>query len=194
MPPLSDSPDFPILTSSRLVLNELTIEDQQTLFSIYSDPVVMRHYDMERAQKLEDCTELIAYFSHCFEQGSGIRWAVRDRVSQQLMGTIGLMNISQFEHSATVGFDLARQFWGNGFITEALQTVLQLAFGENSLWQLNRVEALILPLNLASQKVVGNNGFSLEGVLRQKGFWANQYHDLQVHSLLSDEFARSATS
>lgn len=53
--------------------------------------------------------------------------------------------------------------------------------------QLRELTANVHPQNLPSQALLERLGFTREGVLREAGFWAGCYQDLQVFSLLSHE-------
>ena len=92
-------------------------------------------------------------------------------------------------HSATIGYDLNKNYWGQGIITEALISVIKAAFTIDSLFGiLNRIQADTIPGNIASEKVLLKLGFKEEGLRRQSGFWKNKYHDLKYFGLLKFEF------
>lgn len=65
---------------------------------------------------------------------------------------------------AEVGYAIARKYWGQGFATKAVTRALRIAFGE--LEGVKRIQALVLPENVASQRVLHKAGFVREGVLR----------------------------
>jgi ribosomal-protein-alanine N-acetyltransferase len=53
---------------------------------------------------------------------------------------------------------------------------------------LNRIEAFVMPENLASMNALRKLGFREEGVLREYGFWKGQFVDLKCFSLLKREY------
>jgi RimJ/RimL family protein N-acetyltransferase len=65
---------------------------------------------------------------------------------------------------AEVGYAISRKYWGNGFATKALTRALHTAFQEVE--GLKRIQALVLPENVASQRVLHKAGFVPEGLLR----------------------------
>jgi len=80
-------------------------------------------------------------------------------------GTLaGVLNVSQIFRgnfqSAYLGFYVFQPSAGKGYMSEALELVLNVVFGE---MKLHRVEANIQPSNLPSIKLVKGLGFSLEG-------------------------------
>jgi ribosomal-protein-alanine N-acetyltransferase len=85
-----------------------------------------------------------------------------------------------------VGYELTRSAWGEGFMTEALSTVLRWGFRH---MDLNRVEAQVHPDNEPSRALLRRLGFVEEGRMREAGYWQGQYHDLLQYSLLRRQFA-----
>lgn len=68
---------------------------------------------------------------------------------------------------------------------EAVLTVLKYDFTELNL---NRIEALVLPENAASQHLLDRLGFQQEGLLRQYEKTRGQFDDLYMYSLLKAEW------
>jgi ribosomal-protein-alanine N-acetyltransferase len=69
-------------------------------------------------------------------------------------------------------------------MAEALQTML--AYGFSTL-KLHRIEALVVPGNERSVRVLEKLGFQEEGVLRGYGFWNDKFWDLRCFSLLAGD-------
>jgi ribosomal-protein-alanine N-acetyltransferase len=91
----------------------------------------------------------------------------------QVIGAANLRNIIRGALlSAHVGYALAPEAVGNGYMTEALARVVQIAFREMGL---HRVEANVMPRNARSLAVVERVGFEREGFsrhyLRINGRW-----------------------
>jgi len=91
--------------------------------------------------------------------------------------------------SATIGYDLNRDYWGRGITTEALRSIIRYAFsGKLPCPIVNRIQADTIPGNIASEKVLLKLGFVEEGIRRQSGYWKDQYHDLKCFGLLKENF------
>ena len=181
------NPEFPIIETSRLLLNRLTKQDREPLFAIFSDPNVIEHYDVELFKSIDEADRLIDYFDARFDSNTGIRWAIRDKLSGEFLGTCGFTNWNEFDHSAVVGYELSKQNWGKGYAIEAVGAIINFIFEERFHFYVHRVEALILPSNTPSQKLVKNLGFSLEGTLRGKCYWNNDFHDMNMFGVLRNE-------
>jgi ribosomal-protein-alanine N-acetyltransferase len=64
-----------------------------------------------------------------------------------------------------MGYDLERELWGKGIMTEAMMSVIDFGFEK---MELNRIEVFIMPRNKRSIKLVKRLGFKREGLLRQR--------------------------
>ena len=58
--------------------------------------------------------------------------------------------------TAELGYVSAKQEWGHGYMTQAVQLAVQLGFKNLGV---KRIEAYVLPINIASQVVLERSGF-----------------------------------
>lgn len=176
---------FPVLETSRLWLRETTPADARVLFAIHSDAEAMRWFgteplpDEQAAQKVIDGWAAARTLAN-----PGIRWGIERRDDGRLIGTCGMFRWNRPWRACMVGYELARDAWGQGYMREALLAMLGFGFVQ---MQLNRVEAQVHPDNLASLKLVERLGFVREGLLREAGWWDGQAQDLLQFSLLRRE-------
>lgn len=64
---------------------------------------------------------------------------------------------------AELGYVLARAYWGRGIVTQAVKLALARGFKD---LDIDRIEAYVDPLNVASVGVLQKSGMSKEGLLR----------------------------
>ncbi|MEA2508450.1 MAG: [ribosomal protein S5]-alanine N-acetyltransferase [Actinomycetota bacterium] len=93
--------------------------------------------------------------------------------SDELIGRVALSNVSRGAwQNATLGYYIDEAHNGHGYATEAVRLALQFAFGPAGL---HRVQAAVLPRNVASRRVLEKAGFSREGrstkYLQINGVW-----------------------
>lgn len=181
---------FPNLDTQRLMLDALTTNDTQTIFDIFSNPLVIQNYDVQRFTEHEQAAGLIDYFAKRFESDTGIRWGIRLADSGVLIGSCGFNTWNPYDHCAVVGYELAPDHWGKGYAKEAVSRILDFIFADDFYFYVNRVEALILPQNDASSGLVKRLGFQLDGVMRGKTFWNNAFHDISMYSILHNEWRK----
>jgi ribosomal-protein-alanine N-acetyltransferase len=89
------------------------------------------------------------------------------------------------------GYELAYQVYepvrrGRGIATEAVGLLIDWLFSAK---KIGRLQAALLPENSASRKVAERNGFQLEGVLRRALFIHGKSVDIELWSLVREEWA-----
>jgi ribosomal-protein-alanine N-acetyltransferase len=168
-----------LLATERLVLRPLQQDDLETFLSIFSNPEVTRYYEVETMHEPAQAKRLLDHFI-----ASG-RLGIVPKGSEKIIGSCGICAISQEYYSASLGYDLAHEYWGRGIMTEALTSLL--GFGFHSMG-LNRISALTYPDNAASIRVLSKLGFRTEGIMREFGFWKGRFHDMSLHALLKREW------
>ena len=183
-------PPFPTLTTERLVLREITIDDAEFWLRNFSDPDVVELTAFEPPANLEAAkAEILRFAVHPFEEGTGIRWGISLRGSRDLVGTLGYHQwVREGANRARMGYDLLRAHRGRGLMTEAMQSALGYGFDA---MQLNRVEVLIDPVNLPSIRLAERLGFRREGVLRENTYFRGRFIDDAVYALLAKEWRAS---
>lgn len=180
---------FPILTTRRLVLEDLRPEDADALFLHFSDPEVVKYYDLDAFTDMGQADSLINLFSRRFAENLGIRWAIRLRENREFVGTCGFNSWNTRMRSAVIGYDISRNYWGRGYATEALKAIISHGFsGHLPCNALNRIQGDTIPGNNASEAVLLKLGFKEEGLLRESGFWKGRFHDLKCYGLIRSEY------
>jgi RimJ/RimL family protein N-acetyltransferase len=172
---------FPRIETPRLILRELLEEDADAVFRIFSDPEVMKYYDIDVFASIEQAQALIERQKHRFEQKERFRWGIALKVNDTIIGTGGYVAWNRMWCNAELGYDLARLYWGQGIMTEALRAMIQFGFERMGL---NRIEAEVMPDNIASIQLLRKLGFQEEGVLHERSFWQGSFHDLIMFALL----------
>jgi ribosomal-protein-alanine N-acetyltransferase len=177
---------FPALDTARLVLREIVAEDAPALLSIHGDADLMKWFGNDPLPDLGAAGALIRTFAGWRQlPNPGLRWAIARKGQPGLIGTCGLFAWNKSWRKCIVGYELAKDAQGNGYMQEALSVALSWGF---DVMALNRVEAQVHPSNLASLKLLNGLHFMEEGRLRQGGYWAGQYHDMLQYSLLKTDW------
>jgi ribosomal-protein-alanine N-acetyltransferase len=176
---------FPVLRTKRLLLRDLKAEDRADVFSVYSNPEVTRCCDMVTLTDPVQAGEIIRVLQADWEKDSGARWAITRQGSPALIGICGV-GWHRHNFSALISYDLNRQFWNQGIMTEAVRAVVGYAFGQA--W-LNRITAITVLDNPGSVQVLRHIGFQEEGILREWGFWKGGFKDVRCLSLLRKDAA-----
>jgi [ribosomal protein S5]-alanine N-acetyltransferase len=151
---------FPIIKTKRLILREIVAEDAGNILKYLSDKEVMKHYGLEPFTTVEDASNEIAWYKSILNEKSGIRWGITLKEQDDIIGSCGFLNRVHNHYRAEIGYELSKDYWGNGIA------------------------------NAASQKLIKKNGFIKEGLLRSYEFTCGKFDDLYMYSLLKQDFDR----
>lgn len=119
---------FPVLTSDRLTLRQLSIHDQQDIFALRSDPEINKFLDRQPAKTIEDALDFINKITDNIKDNNAIYWVVTLTETKVFVGTIGLFNFSKEKNCCEIGYELLTKFQGQGIMTEAIQLVIDYVF------------------------------------------------------------------
>lgn len=128
---------------------------------------------------LEAQRELLSREQANMKEGQMLKvWIYKAEEPDRIIGSVALSNIVRgVFQSCHLGYKLDGQEQANGYMTEALQAIIQYAFHE---MKLHRIEANIMPRNAASMRVVSKLGFENEGLskkyLKINGKWEDHIH------------------
>ncbi|HPI93750.1 MAG TPA: GNAT family N-acetyltransferase [Deltaproteobacteria bacterium] len=180
---------FPVLTTERLTLRSLERRDLEAVFSVFSDPEVMRYWHTTPMTGIREARTFITDAQKFFSRRTSIRWGVARRSDDLVIGTCVLFHFDEQHRRAEIGYALGHDHWGHGFNHEALKAVLGYAFPAFSL---HRIEAELDPRNAASIRTLERCGFVREGVLRERCITAGKISDSLVMGLLAREWNGAA--
>jgi ribosomal-protein-alanine N-acetyltransferase len=173
---------FPQLETSHLILRRMQEKDSGAIFGILSDKDVTRYYDDETYTKISQAISQIEAWENGFANKRCIRWGIVRKGGQELIGSCGYYGFHPWHMRASIGYELSRSSWRQGIMTEALNAIIDLGFREMGL---NRIDAVVLPGNNASIKLLEKLGFRNEGLLREYENWGSKgLVDLCMLSLL----------
>ncbi len=104
-------------------------------------------------------------------------------VEGHAVGNMGVTPMSDVErHSAELGYWLAGAYWGQGIASRALHIfVHEYLFCRTDIM---RLFATVFEYNVASVKVLENNGFRRVGILRKAACKNGRFIDLHYYELL----------
>jgi RimJ/RimL family protein N-acetyltransferase len=151
-----------ILETERLRLRRAVMEDAEAIFMEYAqDPEVTKYLTWRPHRKVETVYEFLRLAMESWENGGAFQWAILRKNDARLMGMIGLRVDG---HKLEVGYALARPYWGNGYMTEAVTALIGWALKQGDVY---RVWAVCDVENAASARVMEKAGMRREGILRR---------------------------
>lgn len=180
-----DFTSFPRLETERLILREIVAKDAADLFKVRGDYEVTKYNTGKAYENVEQAARLIENISEGYTFKRELRWGIAIKAHDQLIGMCGYNYWDRHDRRASVGYDLARAYWGKGIMSESLRAIIRFGFVEMGL---NRVEADASIYNDASMNVLQKLGFTREGIQREQYFEDGTFHDLVLFALLKKEF------
>jgi [ribosomal protein S5]-alanine N-acetyltransferase len=146
--------EFPALETERINLQILTLENSEEVLKHFSDINVTRFMDIEPCKDIKEAEEIINF--HLAD--SGCRWGLYNKNNNKFMGTIGFHYLRKSESLiAEIGFDLSKDYWGNGFMPEAIKEVISFGFTQMGL---EIIDATVEPANERSINLMRKLGFN----------------------------------
>ena len=155
-----------ILETSRTLLREMTVEDLPELYDIYEDAEIKKYIE-----PLYPYEEELAYTRDYIKNVYGILgyglWLVTEKNTGKIMGRacINLREING-ETVPELGYLLGREYRGRGVATEVCSSIVDYAFRELLLPQLNLMTE---EENTASVRLAKKLKFTLTGDFMQDG-------------------------
>lgn len=188
---------FQPIATSRLILRNFQESDADAVFEIFSDSRVIEFYDIDAFTDMDQAVQNVAenIQRNATPDRRGTRWAIcLADCPEKMIGSCGFHAAHKEFKSIEIGYELHPNYWGKGYAFEAVSQMLNFCFEDRMPFRVNRVSART---NLDSQRSIAllqKLGFKEEGVLRQSGFWKNQFHDVRIFSFLREEWEASVKS
>jgi ribosomal-protein-alanine N-acetyltransferase len=148
---------FPVLTTERLVLRQLEINDAQEIFTLRSDSEINKYLDRPISKTIDDARSFINKVNEHISKNNSLYWAITMRASNTLIGTVCLFSFSDANDQCEIGYELLTYFQGQGIMKEAVEKVIGYAF--NSI-KVQKIEAFSHKDNQGSMKLLKKFAFT----------------------------------
>lgn len=147
---------FPILSSERIILDEIKLSDNATIFELRSNPDIIKYIKRDAYTSLEQADAFIEKIQNGIADNLWINWKILFQNSNEMLGSICLWNFSDDGKVAEIGYDLLPQYQGKGIMSEAMKLVLNYGFTH---LKLNAIEAFTDKRNVASKALLKKYNF-----------------------------------
>lgn len=156
------------IKSERLNFRKYNDDDFDYLFSLLSDPEMVRYIGEGKTRDREGTKDFLEWIYDTYNAGTDIGLMVlEDKESNQPIGHAGIVpqKISGVDE-LEIGYWISREHWGKGYATEAAKALRD--YGRDHLGK-ERFIALIQPGNVVSIKVASKLGMNLENKVVLRG-------------------------
>ncbi len=181
--------EFPVIETERLILGKISKDHYQWYFNHFSTKEIIEGQGFEGPKDIETAKEeLNLYIVGLFEEARGIRWGIRFKDSDEIIGSCGFYAWNKDFKKADMGYDLQPAHWGQGIMVEAMNEAIRYGFEEMGL---NRIAVTIMATNPRSRSLIKKLGFVQEGILRDYSKWNGEYVDEYLFALLRRDWESS---
>ena len=175
---------LPRLETQRLLLRKVEMRDAADLYAFGRDREVARYVLWEAYRNEADARAYIRYLHRQYRSGLPGSWGIVYKPHSKMIGTIGFMWWNEDHSSAEIGYSLAREYWNQGIMSEALKEILRYGL---SVMGLHRIEAQHESENPASGRVMEKAGMRKEGTLRGRLYNKGRYVDMELYAIVNNE-------
>ena len=168
------------IETKRLILRKFKINDAADILEYAGDPQTVEYLVWDGLSSLEEAVNAIYDY---YWSGNGI-WALELKDGGKMIGTIDL-RLNHEHDKASFGYVLNRNFWGCGYMTEALSAVISLCFKQ---LEVNRMEAHHYVKNPGSGRVMEKAGMKKEGYFVKSRKIKGIFHDCVHYGITKDDY------
>jgi RimJ/RimL family protein N-acetyltransferase len=171
----------------RLKLRPLSRADAKDMYEIYSDQETMRYWSNQPVPDISAARALIDADIRLAAAGNAAFWAVQLKDSAKVIGKCTLMDYSEQNQRAEIGYILNRRYWRMGYMIEAVTGLIEHAF---NILDLHRIEADTDDNNAASLAMLEKLGFQKEGFFRERWRVYNRWQNSIMLGLLRSDWLK----
>ena len=120
------------LETNRLILRPFTIEDAQEMFFGWaSDPEVTKYLTWNTHKDIEETKKILSLWIDEYEKPERLNFAIELKKEDKLIGGIDVVGyLRGVQGTPVIGYNLARKYWDNGYMTEACHCVIDYLFSK----------------------------------------------------------------
>ena len=173
-----------MVETERLRLRPATIDDLDAWLAISRD-AEEAWFGAPSSDREQARANLQKHMAHQATHGFGL-WVVELRKTGDVIGAAGLTHLKDGAE-IEVGYRFLKEHWGQGYATEAVRALIDVAFGTHGM---RRVIAQLDSRNTASAKLCERLGMTREAYLRQDCWAKGEWTDTIIYGLLATEWQR----
>lgn len=182
---------FPVLETERMLLRAFTPDDAPAVLLYRSNADAMRYIPRPIQSTLDDALNMIREITDMIAANDGICWAMELKSNREVIGSMSYHLIHKQHHRAELGYMIHPSHWGKGYVSEAVKALLDYGFDD---LKCHSLEAIIDPLNTASERVLLKAGFVKEGHFKENFVHNGEFTDTAIYSLLREDYLKAKKS
>jgi ribosomal-protein-alanine N-acetyltransferase len=174
------------IVTERLILRDYEADDWRAVMAYQNDKRYLRFYPWTERPEAEVRAFVQMFLDWQAEQPRRkFQLAITLPSDRRLIGSCGIRRKNENDWEADIGYELAPEYWGQGFATEAATAIVGFGFRELNL---HRISSWCIAENMNSARVLERLGMRLEGRLRENDYFKGRWWDVLVYGLLESEW------
>lgn len=157
--------------------------DKDLWLEIDKNRLFLRQYLLwvDKTNSLKDCYSATEMFTEKWQDGEAFAYSVVLKSSGKAIGSIDIHNVNYDNHSAEIGYWLAEEYNGLGYMSRAVKLIENKAFFAG----INRLVIAVQKENLPSARVAEHNHYVYEGTLKQALYKYGSFYDEMIFAKLN---------
>ena len=173
------------LKGKSIILRPLKKSDVPSIFKYTKSAEIPRYTFVPSPNTVENIETFIRKSHKFARKGTTYIFGIVPNDSSEVVGTLGVHDVSAIHKKAEIGYWLAKKFRGRGIMPEAIGLALKFCFKE---LKLQRVQAPTLPDNVISQKLLKSCGFKYEGRHRNYYRHRQRIKDAYMYAITREDY------
>jgi [ribosomal protein S5]-alanine N-acetyltransferase len=176
---------FPVLETERLRLRRFRLDDIDAMHAAFGSAKAMRYWTTPPLATRTETAKRVRGMMKIDVQDQWLRWAIARRRDDACLGMINYYYRDEQSRRLELGWILVPRHHGKGYAREAARAVIRYCI---DVLGTHRIEATIMPENVASIRLAESVGFRLEGgPLRDRWRRGEEYRSVMMYGLLAGE-------
>jgi ribosomal-protein-alanine N-acetyltransferase len=180
-----------IIETNKLVIRPFIQSDLLECFELMQDKELFKYLDWE-VMSFEGFKGVFKWWIDLYETNYDgdfkYNFAIFLKDSNKFIGWGGFGVIDCFYPEKEIYYLIGKEFWGNGYATEAMTSLINYYFNTIGL---TRIIALTKPENIASSKVIQKIGFKFKHLVSGLPEEFNFYNGEPYYSLTKQEYLQN---
>jgi RimJ/RimL family protein N-acetyltransferase len=174
-------------SKSRILLRPPEMNDVSTIYKLVRDPQVFRYTHVPYPYQRKHAVMYVNIAADGLKKKTGYMFVIVDKETGQLIGALGLHQVSPLHKKAELGYWIGKPFRGFGYATEASRLLIDYGFKK---LKLKRIYAYAMTGNTNSRNILKKCGFMKEGLLRDYVKHQGRWRDVYAYAILKREWKR----
>ncbi len=174
----------PNFYTNRLYCRPIDLCDIRDMYEICNNRQVTKYLTFEPHRSTLDTKHVIENMIRSYYSGNSINYAIIQKDTNKMIGSASI-TFNLYENSAEIGYLLNQNSWNQGYMSEVIKAIVQIAF---EYYHLNCLYAKHILENEASKKIILANHFKLMQVNENSFLKNNHLYTILEYKLNYEDF------